>query len=527
MNTQSPSKPKDPSQDGFVKVRPLNAPVRIALPVMLTGVLFVGTIFGLFLPLFKEHLMADRREMIRELTRSAWSTLNGYHQQELEGRLTRRSAQQQAAEHVGRIRYGSDGKDYFWINDMQPRLIVHPYRQDLEGRSIANFSDPSGKRLFVEMVDTVRQHGEGYVDYQWQWKDDPTRVVPKISFVKGFEPWGWVVGTGIYVEDVREQIGTITRKLTLACVVILMAIGGLSGIIIWQGAKAEAARQNAEMEAQMHREQLFQADKMATLGTLVSGVAHEVNNPATFIMLNAPILERVWSSIVPILDAHMRDTGDFKVGQMQYSQLKARMPSLVSNIRDGADRIKSIVADLKDYARPSPSTLMDTIQINTVCNKAIGLVSNLIQKSTQRFEVRLAQDLPAIRGNTQRIEQVIINLLVNACEALDRPQQSIHLATGTDAQRHEVRVTIHDEGTGIDPAIVDRIRDPFFTTKRDSGGTGLGLAIVERIVAEHGGRMHFTSVPQQGTTVQVTFPVTTDPAHPGVSDYTPKGGPIA
>ena len=507
MTVQSNSKAEDHSQGRIVRALHLNAPVRIVLPVVLTGVLFVGTLFGLFLPLFKQHLMADRREMIRQLTQSAWSTLDGYYHLELEGRLTRHNAQLQAADHLRRIRYGADGKDYFWINDMHPRLIVHPYRQDLEGNDIADYSDPTGKRLFVEMVQTVRQHGEGYVDYQWQWKDDPERIVPKISFVKGFEPWGWVVGTGIYVEDVHQQIGAITRKLTLACILILMGIGVLSAIIIWQGAQAEVARKTAERKAQLHREQLFQADKMATLGTLVSGVAHEVNNPATFIMLNAPILDRVWRSIVPILDDHMHANGDFKVGQMNYSQLKQRIPTLVGDIHDGADRIKSIVSDLKDYARPTPGTLEDTIDINRVCNKAVGLVSNLIQKSTQQFQANFSDDLPTFRGNAQRIEQVIINLLVNACQALKSTQQSIRLATFADPQRQHVRVTVHDEGAGIAANIMDRIRDPFFTTKRESGGTGLGLAIVERIVSEHGGHIRFTSVPNQGTTVEVTFPV--------------------
>ena len=117
------------------------------------------------------------------------------------------------------MRYGPESKDYFWINDMQPRLIMHPYRTDLEGKDIAGFTDPSGKHLFVEVVRTVKNSGAGYVDYQWQWKDDPDRIVPKISYVKGFDPWGWIIGTGIYVEDVHTEIAAITRPrgIILVC----------------------------------------------------------------------------------------------------------------------------------------------------------------------------------------------------------------------------------------------------------------------------------------------------------------------
>ena len=500
-------KPPTTTPYGPSKLRPLNAPFQIVLPVILSVALFVGTIFGFILPQFKDYLMNDRREMIRQLTQSAWSTLDGYHQKELEGRLSRSSAQQQAAENLRHIRYGPDGKDYFWINDMRPRLIMHPYRQDLEGQDVVDFSDHTGKRLFVKMVETVRRNGEGYVDYQWQWKDDPHRIVPKNSFVKEFAPWSWVVGTGIYVEDVYEQIGAITRRLTLACLLILLAIGVLSGIIIWQGAQAEAARQDGENKSRLHREQLFQAYKMATFGKLFSGVGHEVNNPATFIMLNAPILGKVWSSVVPILDSHMRVHGDFKVGQMSYSHLKDRMPALVHNIREGALRIKAIVDNLKDYARPNVSTLSDDIHINKIIEKAIELISNLIHNSTDQFEVGLSDDIPVFRGNAQRIEQVIINLLVNACQALDSPQEPIRIATETDLQRQVVTVTVSDHGCGIAYGTLDRIRDPFFTTKRQSGGTGLGLAIADRIVSEHGGQMLFTSVPGKGTTVTVSFPV--------------------
>ncbi|WP_207681775.1 cache domain-containing protein [Desulfonema magnum] len=481
-------------------------PVRIILPVVLTVLLFVMTIFLLILPLVEAKLTEGKREVIRELTEVAWSSLNVYAEKEKNGQLTLGEAQASAIEHLRSLRYGPELKDYFWINDMHPRIIMHPYRPDLEGKNISNFADPSGKRLFVEFVKTVSAYGAGYVNYQWQWKDDPSRIVPKISFVKGFEPWGWIVGTGIYVEDVRNEIATITRHLTLMCLGILVIIMALSSYIIWRSVMVKTEKKRAEEQARLRQEQLFHAAKMVSLGTLVSGVAHEINNPITSVMLNTPTLQKVWDSVLPILDEHCRTKGEFRVGNMDYTRIRERIPFLLSSIEDGVRRVKEIVTDLKDFARDKPAEMSDVIHVNDVTQKAIGLVSNLIKKSTDNFSTHYTADLPAFRGNAQRIEQVVINLLVNACQSLRDSQGAISVSTGYDAESECVFIHIRDEGTGIPQDVIQRITDPFFTTKRDSGGTGLGLAISERIMQDHCGTLEFISASGKGTTVRACFP---------------------
>ncbi len=112
------------------------------------------------------------------------------------------------------LRYGDEGKDYFWITDMHPTMVMHPYLPELDGQDLTNYEDQRGKKLFVAFVDAVRENGSGFVDYYWQWKDDPDRIVPKLSYVEEFKPWGWVIGTGIYVEDVNASIARVQRNLT-------------------------------------------------------------------------------------------------------------------------------------------------------------------------------------------------------------------------------------------------------------------------------------------------------------------------
>ena len=484
-------------------------PFRIFLPVVLTVLLFIMTIFLLILPEMQERLLEGKREVIRELVASAWSSLEGYARQEREGLMTQDDAQALAMSHIRGLRYGHDLKDYFWINDMQPRMIMHPYRPDLEGKDISTFADPAGKRLFVACVEIVRAGGAGYVDYQWQWMDDPTRIVPKISYVMGFDPWGWIIGTGIYVEDVHAQISAITRKTTLICIWILCLIIILSIHIVWHGVKVTRDKKLAEEKTWVKQEQLFQAAKMASLGTLVSGVAHEINNPITSIMLNAPNLTRMWEAMLPILDRHHAQHGDFQVGASVYSRIRDRVPQMLAGITGDARRVRDIVADLKDFARDNPSEMKDDVDLNDVVNKAVGLTANLIKKSTQFFTLTCQPDLPTLLGNAQRIEQVAINLVVNACQALPDADRSVTVATGFEAEKKQIILEVRDEGEGIDAAALKRITDPFFTTRREQGGTGLGLAISDRIVKDHGGTMNYKSTPGKGTTVRVAFPLAT------------------
>ncbi|MFO8082736.1 MAG: cache domain-containing protein [Desulfobacterales bacterium] len=482
-------------------------PFQIIIPVILTVCLFVMTIFFLIQPILKDQMMTRKREMIRELTKAAWSTLDTYWERETAGIISREQAQKLAMEHLRHLRYGPEMKDYFWINDMHPRIVMHPYRPEMEGNDISHYADPNGKLLFLEFVKIVESQGEGYVDYEWQWKDDPEKIVPKISYVKGFLPWGWIVGTGIYIEDVRAEIASITRKLTLMCFGILIIIIGLSSYIVFQGLKSERGRLKAEKQSKIQQEQIFQAAKMTSLGTLVSGVAHEINNPITSVMLNTPVIKKVWQSIEPVLQKHCQENGDFKVGNMNYSQLHTRMPILIEDIAEGAKRVKAIVNDLKNYARQSPPEMNDSVDINTAVKKSAGLVANLIKKSTNHFSMECENGLPTFKGNSQRIEQVIINLLVNACQALTSNSQPILISTFYDEPNQSICIRITDYGKGMPKETLDRITDPFYTTKREEGGTGLGLSICDKIIKDHGGSMIFESELGKGTTANVSIPL--------------------
>ncbi len=191
------------------------------------GVATVALIFGWILPTMKQAVYKEKETSLKFLVQNAVSIMQEYNDQEKKGQLTREEAQSRATERIKHLRYGPEGKDYFWINDFRPKMIMHPYRSDLNGKDVSDFKDPNGKALFVEFAKTCREKGEGFVDYMWQWKDDKSRIVPKLSFVKAFAPWGWIVGSGIYVNDVNEQFAALRNKLLLVVVPVLLVVLGL------------------------------------------------------------------------------------------------------------------------------------------------------------------------------------------------------------------------------------------------------------------------------------------------------------
>ncbi len=241
--------------------------VRIVLPTLMAVGLFIGTIFALIIPQFESKMLGMKRDMIRELTTSAWSILAEYDVEQREGRYTLEQAQTLARERIEFLRYGTEGKDYFWITDMHPRMVMHPYRPELDGTDLTNFTDARGQRIFVEFAELVRKKNQGYVEYVWQWKDDPQREAEKESFIKGFEPWGWVIGTGIYMGDVQQEISRISRTVINASMGISAIMAMLLLFVAQQSMRFERQRFSAQEALREWNERYRSLVEAATEGT--------------------------------------------------------------------------------------------------------------------------------------------------------------------------------------------------------------------------------------------------------------------
>jgi len=241
----------------------------IVLPSILAITLFILAIFLVVLPSSEKNIMEGKKEMISELTNTVCSLLEEYQQEAEDKLITADSAKALAIERVSRIRYGDELKDYFWIIDKQPKMLMHPYQPALVGNNLGNYQDPDGNLLFVESVLIVKKSGAGFIDYKWQWKDDSTRIVPKLSYVREFEAWGWIVGTGIYLEDVRMEIRSLKNRLLRVALVITLIISGLLVLIIRQSLRTERKKRSAEDALLLSREKYKSLVEAATEGTLM------------------------------------------------------------------------------------------------------------------------------------------------------------------------------------------------------------------------------------------------------------------
>lgn len=319
--------------------------------------------------------------------------------------------------------------------------------------------------------------------------------------------------TGRYQEIYDKWLGVLeprtpswTRIIKLSMVVVIPLVLMMGAILMWNRTLKREV-ENRTRELHLQQQQLIQADKMASLGILVSGVAHEINNPNSLVLLNTPVIMDSFEDLWPILEDYYQEHGDFWVGGLEYTRMREEIPYMLAEMQAGGKRIKHIVEDLKDFSRIDNSRQMEIMDLNEVVRAATRLVDNSIKKATHSFSVSCGEGLYKVRGNPQRIEQVVVNLILNACQALTAPEQAISLQTFNSPDRKGVVLEVRDQGSGIDPDHLPHLTDPFFTTKRDTGGTGLGLSVSTTIVNEHGGVLSFASEPGAGTTVSLRLPM--------------------
>lgn len=263
----------------------------------------------------------------------------------------------------------------------------------------------------------------------------------------------------------------------------------------------------AEELTEIKQRQLIQADKMVSLGTMVTGIAHEINNPNNFILLNARFLQKVWEDIRPILKEYFEQREDFVVAGFPSSKSEEKVTQSLDGIVDGALRIQKITKSLTNFARADAGELDHPVDINSVIGNAVLLTGNVIKNSTNNFTVNYNKELPIIKGNPQQLEQVIINLINNACQSLSDRSQKISIDAGLNDMGNSIYVRIKDCGAGIEKENLKYIFDPFFTTKRGSGGTGLGLYISYKIVKSHGGELIINSEKGKGTICEIILPL--------------------
>jgi signal transduction histidine kinase len=280
-------------------------------------------------------------------------------------------------------------------------------------------------------------------------------------------------------------------------------------------AEEELRRRNDELEATLRqlqeaKAQLVQTEKMASLGQLVAGVVHEINNPLAYVTNNLSVLDRDVREVAQIMAAYRAFCGEAVPASIHEAEQRidldftlANLDRLLQSTRQGLDRVREIVANLRDFSRLGEA---ERKAINP--NDAVRATVEMVRYHARHKDIQLhleLGDLPPLWCFAGKLNQVLLNILMNAIEAVP-PGGSISLTTRTNAERTEIQFVIADNGPGIPEAILGRIFDPFFTTKPQGIGTGLGLWISYNIVQKHSGRLDVEAAPGRGTTFTITLP---------------------
>ncbi len=256
-----------------------------------------------------------------------------------------------------------------------------------------------------------------------------------------------------------------------------------------------------QMEAQ-----LFQSYKLASIGKLVAGVAHEINNPNTFIRGNVKIIREAFDDIFPYLDKLNETEGPLKIARLNYPVFREHIPQLIEDMDHGTDRINKIVLGLRNFAKKDDGLPTDDVDLNELIRNDLRITQKEIKK-VAHVQIDLDNNLPRFKGNRQKMEQVCMNLLTNAAQAIENGQGLVRIETRFDKENDHVILRVSDNGMGMDEKTRKHIFDPFFTTKRNKGGTGLGLSILYGIIEDHKGTIGVESKPGEGTTFTIRIPV--------------------
>ncbi|HEY6896459.1 MAG TPA: cache domain-containing protein [Rhodocyclaceae bacterium] len=582
-----------------------------AIVMLLIGGIVLGSVVDVVT--LRATLWHEKEDRTRQLVESGHSVLAHFHALQVKGELSEAAARTAAISAIKAMRYNKG--EYFWLNDVDspPKMIMHPIIPALDGKTLegVEFNRVTGERigndgpftptdghknLLLAFVDVVNRGGQGYVTYDWPKPSAEhgytEQRYPKLSYVKKFEPWGLVIGSGIYIDDVdaavREQVGrnvllaaglgivlllfaaliarSITQPLRQTVTAMHAFVSSMDGkqappqpwavrneiTELADGFKdmlghlaardaelarhreyleEEVARRTAELresnahlaaeqkeieallaKMEMAQNQLLQSEKMAAIGQLAAGVAHEINNPIGFVHSNLGTLGNYAKELIELIAAYEQAAGALPddaaarirgmQARMDLAFIKEDMLSLLAETNQGINRVTKIVQDLKDFSHVDREDKWQPDDLHKGLDSTVNVVWNELK---YKCEVRKEYgELPLVECLLPQLNQVFLNLLVNAAHAIE-DKGVITLRSGVAGE--QVWLEVADTGKGIPAENLHRVFEPFFTTKPVGQGTGLGLSVSYSIVEKHHGRIEVESQVGVGTTFRIWLPV--------------------
>ncbi|PUE32292.1 hypothetical protein B9Z35_01720 [Limnohabitans sp. Jir61] len=317
---------------------------------------------------------------------------------------------------------------------------------------------------------------------------------------------GWV-RLQTYNELDSADLGSLRQQNLLLSVLSVLSGIVILGVFLWRAYFTVVKREHMfEVKLDEATKRLVQSEKLASLGELAAGVAHEINNPVGYVSSNLTTLQKYLAVYEKVLDAPEVDSADMAAlkKKLNYAFIRDDLQNLVKETQEGVGRVKTIIQDLKDYARTNAAThyVASDIQVGLKSTLNIARIQ-LKNKADVRLELG---KLPLVECAPAQIDQVFLNLIVNAAQAMPDGKMGL-IDIRTDCDDQQVWFEVKDNGPGIPPDVLKKIFDPFFTTKDPGTGTGLGLSVSQNIIQQHGGTLTVDSTVGVGTTFKITLPI--------------------
>jgi len=436
--------------------------LKYSLLTVLVITLFLALIFEFIIPSVEKNFIEQRKRMICELINSEWHILLKLENDVKNGIMTREAAQKNAVEHIKITRYGDDFKEYFWIHDMAGKMIIHPYKTELIGHNIIEFQDPKGKFLVQEINKVARTSGAGFIEYMWQKNENSNIIAPKISYVKLFKPWNWVIGTGSYIYDIEEEVFLIKNKLMAISLIIIFIAAIIQAYLLFEHSRTEFARKKAEDTVLTQLNEL--TAKNAELEEFTYSISHDLKSPVITIKGYSELLLNYLKS------------GKFD-----------RLENYIKKIESAILRMHQLLESLLALAKAGKIVNnYEEFSINDAVNVAAENLSAIIK--TADAQIKIMPGMPSVFADRQRITEVFQNLIENAVKySQNQPQPFVEI--GFKDNGAAKYFFVKDSGCGIDKQYHEKIFKVFQKLDLKTEGCGIGLTIVKKIIESHNGKI--------------------------------------
>ncbi len=383
------------------------------------GTLVVMTLMGLFyfLPVIENNLIDQKREKTRNLVEVAYHIMQEYNERVASDKINIDEAQEMAANEIQGLRYNKN--DYFWINDLGPKMIMHPYKPALNGQDLSGFKDPKGKHLFQEMVNVSKKDGGGFVDYMWPkpGQDDP---VSKVSYVKLFKPWGWIVGSGIYLDSVDKEVSSLLIKIIVAMiftmVLVLMTTIYISRMIKDPLKKCVTLAQGIEggdltgsIDIDQEDETGVLAGALKHMSVTLNKMVGQINSSVINVSSSANEVSATSGQIATGIDAQVQQIEQSAAATTEMSQ------SIMEVARNAGDA-SSAAKESVDVANEGKSVVDDTVSGMTSIAKYVETSAGTIAKLGESSQ-QIGDIISVINEIADQTNLLALNAAIEAARA--------------------------------------------------------------------------------------------------------------